>query len=410
VIVGRDPELETLGAFLRRETDAVLALVEGEAGIGKTAVWSAALDALRADGATVLVARPTAAETASSYAALDDLVRPVMGLLPRVPEIPQRALSAALMLEPAAGPLEPRGVGAGLVALLAELAPAVVAIDDFQWLDAATAAVLAFAIRRLPERIRVLATVRTGDADERVAALVRQLPEGSALELALGPLDGAALREIVEHRVGAVLSPPAVARLEEASRGNALTAIELARAERGSGPADATDVRRLLAGRLAALSEPGRDVLRAAAALAVPTDELIARAVDDASHGLEEALVAEVLERDGGRLRFAHPLLAAAVQERTPAPAWRALHRRLAGIVTDVEQQARHLAEAADAPDAATAAALEAAAERAAERGAPAVAAELAERAGQLTPTDDGEARQRRLLAAADRYVVIGNG
>ena len=410
MIVGRERELDTLGAFLRAGGDAVLALIEGEAGIGKTALWSVALDRARADGTTVLVARPTAAETASSYAALDDLVRPAIGLLPHVPEVPRHALSAALLLEPVAGPLALRAVGAGLVALLGELAPAVVAIDDLQWLDEATAAVLAFAIRRLPDGIRVLATVRTGVADEAVASLVRQLPEAGTLELALGPLDSTALRRIVEHRVGAALSPPAVARLEGAARGNPLTAIELARAEHGRGPVNATDVRRLLAGRVAALSEPGRDVLRAAAALAAPTDELIERAVEDADRGLEEALVAEVLERDGGRLRFAHPLLAAAVVERTPGPAWRALHHRLAGIVTDVEQRARHLAEAADAPDAATAAALEAAAERAAERGAPAVAADLAERAGRLTPDGDGEARQRRVLAAVDAWIAAGDG
>jgi DNA-binding CsgD family transcriptional regulator len=400
VIVGRESELETVGAFLRRETPAVLALIEGEAGIGKTALWSAALDA---GGDRVLVARPSAAETASSYAALDDLVRPVIDLLPRVPEVPRRALSAALMLEPATGPLEPRSVGAGLLALLAELAPAAVAIDDLQWLDAATAAVLAFAMRRLPAGVRVLATVRTGEADEAVASLVRQLPEGGTFELSLGPLDGVALREIVERRVGATLSPPAVARLEEAARGNPLTAIELARAERG-GPLDATDVRRLLAARVAALSEPAREVVRAAAALAAPTDELVGEV------GLEEALVAEVLVRDGDRLRFAHPLLAAAVQERTPAPAWRALHRRLAGLVTDIEQRARHLAEAAEGPDSTTAAELDAAAVRAAERGAPAAAADLAERAGRLTPEGDGEARQRRQLAAADWWVAASDG
>jgi DNA-binding NarL/FixJ family response regulator len=126
--------------------------------------------------------------------------------------------------------------------------------------------------------------------------------------------------------------------------------------------------------------------------------------------GLEEALGAEVLVHDGDRLRFAHPLLAAAVQERTPLLDWRALHRRLADVVTDVEQRARHLAEAADGADAATAAALDAAAEQAAGRGAPAVAADLAERAGRLTPDGDGEARQRRLLAAADGWVVAGDG
>ena len=113
MIVGREPELETLGAFLRAGGDAVLALIEGEAGIGKTTLWSAVIEAARADGATVLVARPTAAETASAYAALDDLVRPAVGLLPRVPEVPRHALSTALLLEPATGPLELRAVGAG---------------------------------------------------------------------------------------------------------------------------------------------------------------------------------------------------------------------------------------------------------------------------------------------------------
>jgi DNA-binding NarL/FixJ family response regulator len=404
VIVGREHELETLRAFLSSD-GAVLALIDGEAGIGKTALWGAVLE--HVDG-RVLVARPTAAETASSFAALDDLVRPAAELLPRVPEVPRSALAAALLLEPAAGPPEPRAVGVGLLALLGELAPAVVAVDDWQWLDEASAAVLGYAIRRLSPGVRVIATVRTGEADEEVAALVHALPEGAVLQLALGPLSGESLRQIVELRVGASLTPPALARLDKRSRGNPLTAIELARAEHRSGPVNATDVRRLLGARVSALSEPAREVVRAAAALAAPTDELVERSVGRA--GLEEALVAEVLVHDGGRLRFAHPLIAAVVQERTPAPSWRALHRRLADVVTDVEQRARHLAEAADAPDAATAEALELAAHQASARGAPVVAADLAERAGRLTPETDATGRTRRLLLAADSCVQSNDG
>jgi DNA-binding CsgD family transcriptional regulator len=400
VIVGREHELETLGAFLSSD-GAVFALIEGEAGIGKTALWGAAL--ARVDG-QVLVARPSAAETASSFAALDDLVRPAVDLLPRVPEVPRSALAAALLLEPAAGPPDPRAVGAGVLALLGELAPVVVAVDDWQWLDEASAAVLGYVLRRLPGDVRVLATLRTGEADGQVAALVRALPEGAVLQLAVDPLGGEPLRQIVEERVGASLTPPALASLEERSRGNPLTAIELARAERHGGPVNATDVRRLLGARVAALSEPAREVARAAAALAAPTDELVGEA------GLEEALVAEVLVHDDGRLRFAHPLFAAVVQERTPAPAWRALHRRLADVVADVEQRARHLAEAAEAPDAATAEALEIAAQQASARGAPVVAADLAERAGRLTPGDDVSARARRLLLAAEAALLSNDG
>ena len=409
MIVGRESELESLRAFVCAEDgDAVLALIEGEAGIGKTALWTAAAEHARAAGATVLVARPSAAETASSYAALDDLVRPVLDRLQSVPELSRRALAAALLLEPSPGPPDVRAVAHGLLELLGNLAPVVVTIDDWQWLDGASGEVLRFAVRRLPEGVRVMATVRTGVSDEAVAALVRELPDGGALELTVGPLGRDALREIVAARVGVALSPPALARLEEAARGNVLTAIELARAEHDPGRANAIDIRRLLGARVAALPERARDVLRAVAALSAATDDLVARTVGES--GLEAALVADVIERDGERLRCSHPLLAVAVQDRTPLPAWRALHRRLAEVVDDIEQRARHLAEAAEAPDAATAAALDAAAEAAVARGAPIVAADLAERAGRLTPATEPDARLRRLLAASDMLVMCGDG
>ncbi len=74
--------------------------------------------------------------------------------------------------------------------------------------------------------------------------------------------------------------------------------------------------------------------------------------------------------------------------------------RALAGAVADLEERARHLALAAEGPDAAVASELEAAAEQAAARGATAAAAELCELAAELTPDDPGLARQRRLRAA----------
>ena len=75
-IVGREVELDLLDAFVGGEGRAVVALLEGEAGIGKTALWSAAVDEARRRGARVLLARSTAAEAGSFYSALDDLVRP----------------------------------------------------------------------------------------------------------------------------------------------------------------------------------------------------------------------------------------------------------------------------------------------------------------------------------------------
>jgi class 3 adenylate cyclase/tetratricopeptide (TPR) repeat protein len=417
-IVGREPELELLAAFTAgRARGAVLALVEGEAGVGKTALWSAA--AARADhaGACVLAARPTAAEATSSYAALDDLVRRVAGVLPRVAEPRRRALAGALLLDDAGVEPEPRLVALGVLSLLEALAaeaPVVVAVDDWQWLDGPSEAVLAFVVRRLTgDGVRVLATLRSGEADDAVAGLLRSLPEGRALEVPLGPLSAQALHRVIRDRTGRWLSPPALARLHEASRGNALVALELARAEvTGTAPL-VTDVRRLLARRVAALSPAARELLRCVAALADPTVPAVEAGIDDPAatrEGLEVALASEVLERDGERLRFAHPLFAAVVEERSPPDVWRAVHRRLALATDDPEQHARHLAIAATGPDPEVAGALEMAAARARSRGAPDAAAELAERAALLTPSDDRSLWVRRLLAAADGHALAGDG
>jgi DNA-binding CsgD family transcriptional regulator len=415
-IVGREVELDLLDAFVGGEGGAaVLAILEGEAGVGKTALWSAAADEARARGARVLIARPTAAEAGSSYSALDDLVRPALEVLPRIEGPGRRALATALLLEDAVHAPEPRIVAFGVLSALEELAtqaPVLVAIDDWQWLDAASDAVLTFALRRLPsDGIRVLVTARTGDADDALAALVRSLAEGQALEIPVGPLEPAALQRLVHDRTGTWLSPPALRRLHAASRGNPLAALELVRADADVVPA--TDVRRLLAARMARLSRDAREVLRCVAALAGPHSGAVEAASDDpvaARRGLEEALAAQVLERDGERLRFAHPLMAAVTEERTPPGQWRALHSRLAGAVRDPEQRARHLALAASGPDADVATALDAAAARAAARGAPATAAELAERAGTLTPAGEPEQRAGRLLNAADLHTLAGDG
>ena len=107
-----------------------------------------------------------------------------------------------------------------------------------------------------------------------------------------------------------------------------------------------------------------------------------------------------MVELDDSRLRFAHPLLASICYEQAPLWKRRAVHRALAGAVTDVEERARHLALAAEGPDAAVAAELDAAAEQAAARGATAAAAELCELAAELTP---GRSTSRSEAAPAGR-------
>ena len=114
-----------------------------------------------------------------------------------------------------------------------------------------------------------------------------------------------------------------------------------------------------------------------------------------------------VLEADGGRLRFSHPLLAAAVADATPPARWRELHAVAARVVRQPEQRARYRALAAAGPSAAEAAELAAAARAAAARGAPVTAAELFELAAALTPEDEpAGARDHRLAAAC--HLALG--
>ncbi len=152
------------------------------------------------------------------------------------------------------------------------------------------------------------------------------------------------------------------------------------------------------------------DVARAVAALAEPTVPLVESAVGrrfDA--GLAETLTTRILELDGERLRFTHPLLGSAVAARQTPKRRRSLHARLATIAPTTEERAHHLGLAASQPNGEVAAVVERAAENARARGAPAAAAELAELAVRLTPAEDVDDARRRVLELADRLSAAGD-
>src|SRR5262249_52276047 len=86
----------------------------------------------------------------------------------------------------------------------------------------------------------------------------------------------------------------------------------------------------------------------------------------------------------------------------------RQVHQRLAADAPEVEEQARHRALACSGPDEAVAELLEQAAASARHRGAPDVAAELAERAGALTPPGAARRLHDRRLLAADYHFHAG--
>ena len=124
--------------------------IEGDAGVGKTALLLSEATRASAAGTRVLSSRPTESETAGSFAALVDLLLPAVDELAVLPEPQRRALAAAMWLEVAQTPIDPHLVGRACLSLLRGMdGPVLIAVDDWQWLDAPSAAALSFVLRRL---------------------------------------------------------------------------------------------------------------------------------------------------------------------------------------------------------------------------------------------------------------------
>jgi tetratricopeptide (TPR) repeat protein len=129
----------------------------------------------------------------------------------------------------------------------------------------------------------------------------------------------------------------------------------------------------------------------------------------DPSAALAAAVDAGLLELDCDRVRFAHPLIASVVYADADAAERRALHARIADVVAEPEERARHLALATDAPDDDVAASLDEAARSVRARGAPGEAAELYEEARRLTPSLQINDAARRAVDAAECHFEGGD-
>jgi len=414
-VVGRDEELAAVDAFLEGDFPAALVLA-GEAGIGKTTVWRAALQQARERGLRVLVCRPAESEARLSFAGLADLLQPVLDeVLDELPPVQRRALEAALLLSdderqaPDQRTISTACLGA--VRRLAGEGRLLVAVDDVQWLDPPTTLVLEFVARRLAEEpVGLLVAERA--AEQRQAPLGLARADLAVARVRLGPLTSGALHRLLRDQLGATLTRPALRRVHEASGGNPFYALELVRALQASGgriqpgrplPVPQT-LEAILRGRLEALPKRARDVLAAAAALARPTESILGDTL-----ALEQAAEAGIVELADGDVRFSHPLLASAAYTSIGADERLRLHRRLAEVVTDPEERARHLALGAERVSEEVARSLDEAARAAAARGAPAVAAELAELSVRLTPAAAQDRLRERRIEAAGYHLPAGD-
>ena len=423
--VGTEPELSATGRFLDALARGPRALViAGEAGIGKTTLWKRVISSAKSRSFWVLSCRPTQSETALSFAALADLLAEVpQRVIASIPGPQQRGIQVALLqAEPEEAGRDNRAISAGLLSVLAELAseaPVVVAVDDLRWLDRASARVLEFAVRRLGSlRVGLLATMRTPDEDVLPLGLGEALEAGSLERIEVAPLPADKLHRVIREQLGTAIARPSLMQIQEASGGNPFFALEIARAVQDMGermPASwhipiSSRLGEFVEARIGALSPEAREQLLIASAMANPTVELLFAASETpGGDGLREAEMAGVIEIDRGRVRFSHPLLASAVYSSTAPGRRRALHARIAEVVTDIEEKARHVALSSHGPDDAVAAVLDAGAERADARGAPGAAAELAEHALSLTPPGRSADVARRTIASAAYHVAAGD-
>ena len=392
--VGRRAEMRAVDRFLTAvaEGPAVL-VVEGPAGIGKTTVWRAGLAAARERGWAVLSTTAVDAEADLPFVGLRDLSQRLpVELGDHLPPVQRIALDRALLRGGDADvPADPHAVcaaAASVVRVLCEDRPLIVAVDDLPWLDRSTRRLLTYVVRRLRhERVGFLVTRRPEETGPPFG------PDGpEPVRVELGALGEEDLRAVLATHTGRVPSARTLRRVHEVSGGNPFYAMEITRA---GGPVP-DDVLAVTGRRVAALGDAARHALGLAALLSAPTAAQVERVVGAVA--VEEAVDSGLLESDGVALRFAHPILRAAVTAGIPALRRRAWHRELAAVVGPGER-AWHLAAAATGPDAEVAAALDEAARQAAARGAPDAAADLADRAVALTPP--GEDRARRIVTAA---------
>jgi DNA-binding CsgD family transcriptional regulator len=408
-LIGRGTELETIERVVdgAREGRSGVLVLRGVAGVGKTALLDRCV--ADADGMRVLRAEGVESETHLPFAGLHQLLRPLTGLLGRLPAVERGALAAAFGLAPgdaaarflaAAGALD-------LIAEAAEERPVLCVVDDLHWLDPASTDALLFVARRLDaEPVALLLALR--DPGPQPPGLSR-LP---ALEL--GGLQRDDARALLDR--SAAIPAADRDRVLDTAAGIPLALLELPRGPLGAGPA--TDgamgtVERAFGERVAALPDTTRRAVLLAAADDDPRAATALLALDGAALGVADLAAAEadgLLWLDSGGLAFRHPLVRSAAYGVATFAERRDAHAALAAALTGpdaADRRAWHRAAALTSPDDDVAAELESSAERALARGGHAAAAAALERAARLTSADG--ARARRLVAAAQAARLAGD-
>jgi len=415
-VVGRDQELRALYALIEAvETGGTALIVRGPAGIGKSALLVAARRHADTRGSRTLHTLGIQSETDLPFAGLHQILHPVLAGANELPDPQRAALLAAFGADSSSTP-DLFLIALGTLNLLSNAAtnsPILLVADDAQWLDPATADVLAFVARRLEmEPIVMLAAIREGHASP--------LLETDAAQLSVGPLDETSAQAVLSARAPALTELDRRQLLLEAA-GNPLALVELAVttrlepvAARASGPVPLTErLERAFAAQEAELPADTQTLLLVASADdGARVDEILAAASvvagrEVSAESLTPAVAARVVAVDGPDVHFRHPLIRSAIYQAATVPERRSAHAALAEVlVSDRDRRTWHRAASSGAPDETIAAELEALAGRAKRRGAVTTALAALERSARLT--SDSERGCERLLLAAELAFELG--
>ncbi len=399
VLVGRPAEREALGGLLARAAEGYSGapVLRGEAGVGKTALLDDTVAAAVADGMQTALLTGVEPEMQLGHAGLHRLLLPFADQLERLPGPQRDALRSTFGL--VAGPPADRFlVALAVLTLLAEAAstaPLVCVVDDVQWLDPESAAVLGFVARRLYAEQVVLLFAVPEPADPLSA--LAGLPE-----LAVGGLDEDAALELLSSLTPGRLSPAVGARIVAGTGGNPLALAEVAR-ELSPGRLAGSEVlpeplhiggslEQAYRRRVGRLPPETRLLLAVAAAEPAASQALLWRAARELGIDPDAAASADLggLAEIGSQVDFRHPLVRSVAYHAIPLRQRRLVHQALATVGNAGEQPDRvawHLGMAAARPD----------------EAAPV----LLEAARALAPADPRGARQA-LLEAFDAALFVG--
>jgi DNA-binding CsgD family transcriptional regulator len=410
---GRERELAVLERLLNtvREGHGAVLMVDGEPGVGKTALLHYASGA--AQDFRVVRTAGVEGEMELDYAALQQLCSPLLEYSDRLPDPQRDALDVAFGRSAGQAP-NPLFVGLAVLGLFSEAAeqqPLLCVVDDAQWLDGASTRALALIARRLlAERVALLFATRS------VSNGLARFPQ-----LRVGPLGRRDARALLESVLPARLDESVLERIVAETGGSPLALLEL---PRGLSPAQLaggfglTAALPLSAGieesfrrRLERLPRDARRLVLLAAADPLGDLALLWRAAQELGVGETAANVVESagLLTLNGAATFRHPLVRSAVYGSAEPSERREAHRALANATDpqlDPDRRAWHRAQAASIPDEDVAEDLERSAAQAQARGGYAAAAAFLERAVELSA--EASSRARRALAAAQAKFQAG--